>query len=74
MRNRISKVNFKNFITSEYQNCTPVLIVFSDVLYKIDSWHEAMKLFLYNAYKNDSAREYIDELALTHHNHPQNQK
>ena len=70
MRNRISKVNFKNFITSEYQNCTPVLIVFSDVLYKIDSWHEAMKLFLYNAYKNDSAREYIDELALTHHNIP----
>lgn len=29
-----------------------------------------MKLFLYNAYKNDSAREYIDELALTHHNIP----
>lgn len=55
----IEKVDFNHFENYKFKAYNPAVIVFSDIVVRVDNWREAMKLFFYFSFKVDSIRAAI---------------
>lgn len=57
---KIREVDIKNVKEYRDLNYLPVIMVLNNVLYKVNNWENAMKIFYYNVYSMEKNKSFID--------------